>query len=82
VVTINLSTASYMQVVMEAVDKPRNIQYKGDLDLVTDTDKAAETACLAVIRSSCPDHAILGELSKLFLRVLGCAVAAAAPFET
>ena len=46
---------------MEAVDKPRNIQLKGDLELVTDTDQAAEDACLAVIRSSCPSHAILGE---------------------
>lgn len=48
---------------MEAVDKPRNITLKGALDLVTDTDKASEDACLAVIQSSCPDHAILGEIS-------------------
>ena len=48
-------------VVMEAVDKPRNIQFKGATDLVTDTDKAAEEACLAVVRAAYPDHAILGE---------------------
>lgn len=46
---------------MEAVDKPRNIQFKGATDLVTDTDQAAEDAILAVIRSSCPNDAILGE---------------------
>lgn len=46
---------------MEAVDAPRNIQRKGALDLVTDTDQAAEVACLSVIRDKCPGHAILGE---------------------
>jgi myo-inositol-1(or 4)-monophosphatase len=54
-------TSSLKQVVMDAVDKPRNIQLKGALDLVTDTDKASEDACLAVIREACPEHAILGE---------------------
>lgn len=46
---------------MAAVDLPRNISYKGVTDMVTDTDKAAEEACLAVITSAFPDHAILGE---------------------
>ena len=36
------------QVVSEAVDKPRNIQFKGTTDLVTDTDQASEDAVLAV----------------------------------
>lgn len=49
------------KVVMDAVDKPRNIQYKGVADLVTDTDRASEEAILAVIQSAFPDHAILGE---------------------
>eukprot|EP00892_Ulva_mutabilis_P003387 jgi/Ulvmu1/141/UM001_0145.1 len=49
------------KVVMAAVDTPRNIQRKGALDLVTDTDKAAEEACLAVLRQACPGHAVLGE---------------------
>jgi len=46
---------------MAAVDAPRNIQRKGALDLVTDTDRAAEEACLEVVRRACPGHAILGE---------------------
>ncbi len=37
-----------MQVVREALDKPRNIVLKGATDLVTDTDKAAEDAILKV----------------------------------
>lgn len=49
------------KVVMDAVDKPRQIEYKGATDLVTDTDKASEEACLAIVRESFPGHAILGE---------------------
>ena len=37
-----------VQVIMEALDKPRNVTYKGATDLVTDTDKASEEAVLAV----------------------------------
>jgi myo-inositol-1(or 4)-monophosphatase len=47
--------------VLEAVDEPRSIQLKGSLDLVTDTDKASEKACLDILCSACPEHAILGE---------------------
>ena len=50
-----------VQVVHEALDRPRNIQYKGDTDLVTDTDKAAEAACLQQVQAAFSDHAILGE---------------------
>jgi myo-inositol-1(or 4)-monophosphatase len=50
------------KVVMEAVDKPRNIQFKGSTsDLVTDTDRSSEESVLAVIRQAFPDHAVLGE---------------------
>ncbi|KAH7292683.1 hypothetical protein KP509_29G080800 [Ceratopteris richardii] len=49
------------EVVMEAVDKPRNIDYKGKTDLVTDTDKRCELAILELVNSKCPDHLILGE---------------------
>lgn len=48
-------------VVMEAVNKPRNITYKGLTDLVTDTDKNSETAILEIVRKNFPDHLILGE---------------------
>lgn len=36
------------QIIVEAVDKPRNIQFKGETDLVTETDKASEEAILKV----------------------------------
>ena len=44
------------QVVHEALDKPRNIHFKGVTDLVTDTDRASEEAILEAshaIRMSC-----------------------------
>ena len=50
-----------MQVVREALDRPPNIELKGDTDLVTDTDKASEKKCLSVIRNAFPEHAVLGE---------------------
>lgn len=50
-----------IQIVLAAVDKPRNITYKGATDLVTETDKASEEAVLAVLRQAFPEHAILGE---------------------
>ncbi|XP_004233230.1 phosphatase IMPL1, chloroplastic [Solanum lycopersicum] len=49
------------QVVMDAVNKPRNVTYKGLTDLVTDTDKNSEFAILEVVRKNFPDHLILGE---------------------
>ncbi|KAG6753376.1 hypothetical protein POTOM_043443 [Populus tomentosa] len=49
------------EVVMDAVNKPRNITYKGLTDLVTDTDKMSETAILEVVRRNFGDHLILGE---------------------
>ncbi|KAM3228055.1 hypothetical protein ACQJBY_059658 [Aegilops geniculata] len=48
-------------VVMEAVNKPRNIQYKGVADLVTDTDKLSESVILEVVTKNFKDHLILGE---------------------
>ena len=49
------------QVVQAALGKPLNIEYKGATDLVTDTDKASERACLEVIRGRFGGHALLGE---------------------
>nr|XP_009590604.1 phosphatase IMPL1, chloroplastic isoform X1 [Nicotiana tomentosiformis] len=46
---------------MDAVNKPRNVTYKGLTDLVTDTDKSSEVAILEVVRKNFPDHLILGE---------------------
>ncbi|XP_052486822.1 phosphatase IMPL1, chloroplastic isoform X2 [Gossypium raimondii] len=49
------------EVVMDAVNKPRNVAYKGLADLVTDTDKMSEIAILEVIKKNFADHLILGE---------------------
>jgi myo-inositol-1(or 4)-monophosphatase len=47
---------------MAAVDQPRTIRSKGSIgDVVTDTDKASEAACVAAIQAAFPQHAILGE---------------------
>ncbi|ONK60969.1 uncharacterized protein A4U43_C08F24630 [Asparagus officinalis] len=49
------------EVVMDAVNKPRNINYKGVTDLVTDTDKMSESVILEVVKKNFKDHLILGE---------------------
>lgn len=49
------------EIVMDAVNKPRNITYKGLTDLVTETDKMSEAAILEVVRKNFEDHLILGE---------------------
>ena len=41
-----------LQVVLERVEKPRTINYKGAIDLVTDTDLASEEAILKVLSHS------------------------------
>lgn len=49
------------EVVQEALDKPRNIHFKGVTDLVTDTDRASEEAILQILKTEVPDHGFLGE---------------------
>ncbi|XP_020974266.1 phosphatase IMPL1, chloroplastic isoform X5 [Arachis ipaensis] len=46
---------------MDAVNKPRNITYKGLTDLVTETDKMSEAAILEIVNKNFEDHLILGE---------------------
>nr|AAK62447.1 Unknown protein [Arabidopsis thaliana]AAP37817.1 At1g31190 [Arabidopsis thaliana] len=58
---VELAAKTGAEVVMEAVNKPRNITYKGLSDLVTDTDKASEAAILEVVKKNFSDHLILGE---------------------
>ena len=43
------------------------VDYKGDIDLVTEVDHACEAAILEVIRSRCPDHDIITEETDLAL---------------
>ena len=64
------------QVVSERVDKPRNIEFKGATDLVTDTDKASEDAILSV-RSSLGVHVWVDDVQNLRSTVLCKACAGA-----
>ncbi len=47
----------------EGLGGPREIRYKGAIDLVTEMDVAAEKLILDAIRARFPDHAILAEES-------------------
>ncbi|PKA64067.1 Phosphatase IMPL1, chloroplastic [Apostasia shenzhenica] len=58
---VELAARTGAEVVMDAVNKPRNVSYKGVTDLVTDTDKMSEGAILDVVRKNFKDHLILGE---------------------
>jgi myo-inositol-1(or 4)-monophosphatase len=49
------------EVILASLDKPRHVHVKGPRDLVTDTDRAAQSAALALIRQRHPDHTILAE---------------------
>jgi myo-inositol-1(or 4)-monophosphatase len=42
-------------------DRPKKISYKGDVDIVTESDKRSEAAIVARLRSHFPSHAIVGE---------------------
>ena len=42
-------------------DRPKKISYKGDVDIVTESDKRSEAAIVARLRSHFPTHAIVGE---------------------
>lgn len=41
--------------------QPHDIAFKGEVDLVTEADEAAETAIASMIRTRYPDHDLLGE---------------------
>ncbi|GAB4473887.1 MAG: inositol monophosphatase family protein [Anaerolineae bacterium] len=47
----------------DAYDQPRQIDYKGTVDLVTQADRAAEETILTALRREFPQHAILAEES-------------------
>jgi myo-inositol-1(or 4)-monophosphatase len=48
-------------IIREGDARPKHVQYKGDVDLVTETDKRSEAAIVARIRKAFPDHAIVAE---------------------
>lgn len=49
------------QVIKEAWDKPRSIEHKGAIDLVTETDKECENLIRGILCGEFPDHAMIGE---------------------
>lgn len=51
------------QLLKEGLSRPREIRYKGEIDLVTEMDIASEKLILEAIRANYPDHAILAEES-------------------
>ena len=50
-------------VLAERFEKPRTIERKGSIDLVTDADRASEEAVVGFLRSRFPGAAVLAEES-------------------
>ncbi len=51
------------QIILAALDQPRDPDFKGQSDLVTETDRQAEEIIISLINNAFPDHAILAEES-------------------
>ncbi|HUO34644.1 MAG TPA: inositol monophosphatase family protein [Candidatus Acidoferrum sp.] len=49
------------EILSAEMSRPKNISYKGDVDLVTETDKRSEALIVARIRNHFPQHAIVAE---------------------
>ena len=49
------------QVLMEKFGTSIHIEHKGEVDLVTEADQAAEASIVALLRDRCPEHDILAE---------------------
>jgi myo-inositol-1(or 4)-monophosphatase len=45
----------------ETFDQPKNISYKGEVDLVTESDRRAEALILAKLHEHFPDHDVVAE---------------------
>ncbi|MBZ5535867.1 MAG: inositol monophosphatase [Acidobacteriia bacterium] len=52
-------------VLLRSYEKPKDIEYKGDVDLVTEVDRASEQLILEKILGQYPTHAIVAEESGL-----------------
>src|SRR5580658_7578359 len=46
---------------LKEFDRPKNISYKGDVDIVTESDRRSEALIVAKLRTRFPDHAIVAE---------------------
>src|ERR1700733_6169756 len=42
-------------------DRPKEISYKGEVDIVTESDRRSEALIVARLREKFPEHAIVGE---------------------
>lgn len=51
-------------IIYKALCDEKIIEFKGEIDIVTPTDKAAEKAVTDIIKKKFPDHAILAEESR------------------
>lgn len=49
------------EIISAAMGRPKDIVYKGEVDLVTETDRKSEAAILARLERNFPDHAIVAE---------------------
>jgi myo-inositol-1(or 4)-monophosphatase len=69
---VTLEIANFLSTAWEAADaagilirerwqEPKNIDYKGPIDLVTSVDREAEQRIVEVLRNRFPDHSILAE---------------------
>jgi myo-inositol-1(or 4)-monophosphatase len=48
-------------VLLADFDRPKTVSYKGEVDLVTESDKRSETIVVARLRNRFPQHAIIAE---------------------
>jgi myo-inositol-1(or 4)-monophosphatase len=48
-------------ILIDRWNEARNVSYKGEIDLVTDSDHRSEEAIVAVVRARFPEHQILAE---------------------
>src|ERR1700758_4942456 len=59
-------------ILREEFDQPRQISYKGDVDLVTQADKRSEAAIVKRLTEYFPEHAIVAEEGSGHESASGC----------
>ena len=55
------AAAEAAKIIRAGAEQPKQIEYKGDVDLVTETDRRSEQAIVRLIRKRFPTHAIVAE---------------------
>ena len=55
------AAAEAAKIIRAGAEQPKRIEYKGDVDLVTETDRRSERAIVGLIRKKFPAHAIVAE---------------------